>query len=484
MLPSNGGRYCVNYLGSIVEEVRKRLDEIREASRQHRASVTRPKPPEIGTRFQDREVTDAEDAIRDEVISALLNRRSQDLDNLRASMEQLRDSWGGFCSGFNYSATEELASDSMQKARGGRISTVDAEYFEGRRRDVQPQVVANVLGELAPEIANWHVTTMPGIAEQIRVLSAKYWGDMAGDQHDCEDTFLRGCKGDPGIRLAQYLSSALPMWEIDEGYPLADKVHEISAIGTTNASPLFQRLHQSEGRLQACDDQRQDLIPIIRTQHGLSLIGLKRLAIYRKPFIQAAIDEQRWDFHLFNDRRWISSMEFPDEPESYLEDYRVFCLAYILEMFIIHASRGYEFAPNVISGDLQPVPGPFRTRREVFVFLQQQGQFAQLRQKVDKKIQEEYGADSFSISGVSTGSDMATGDPGAADDGAEKYVDRLRIRINQYINILRSRIENALKKFETGDRSRSEGVLKADVAQIHTELRAMQSLLKERQLGL
>jgi hypothetical protein len=210
------------------------------------------------------------------------------------------------------------------------------------------------------------------------------------------------------------------------------------------------------------------LIPIIRTQHGLSLIGLKRLGIYRQLFIQAAIDEDRWDFHLFNDRRWVSGMEFPDEPESFLRDYRIFSLATMLSMIIKNDLRGYEIRTEVFPKELlNEPPAPFLGRREAYVFLQEHKLFVHLKTEVDKRISETYGQP-----GATT--------PTTSGRRSREYL----ISVKDHIRKLESKIEKALTQYEEDDRLRPERILKADVSQIHTEIRAMQSELKEQQIGI
>jgi tubulin-like protein len=467
ILSSNGGSGCVDYLEKLRSEIGKRRQQIREVVRGLRGGRVGAGAPDIGTPFDPGEITSAEESIRVETVRKLLDKRDEVFGDLEAFIAGLCSNWQSFCSRFNYE--EELTSE---KPRGGRVSAADENYFKREVQRVKADIVSDVLRKLSSRISDWRSTGMSNISEEIRQECSESWRNTKGGDHDCERT-LRNSGDKWKDRFMHYVDSAMPMWEVDEGYPLADKIHEISAIGTFRSSQLAQTLDHDESKLQACDDQRRDLIPIVRTQHGLSLIGLKRLAIYRRPFIQGSIDEQRWDFHQFNDRRWISTMEFPDEPESYLRDYRVFCLANILEMIVRHEPRGYEFASGTIPEGMRPTD-PIRSRRETFVFLQERGQFDQLEGEVDKRVRQQYGTEV---------SPQARGESAAgfrASVGTEKYIAEIR----KHIGILNSRIDKALVEFEQGERSRSEGILKADIWQIHTEIRALQSLLRERQIGL
>jgi hypothetical protein len=476
LLPTNGIKLCISYLARVLAWAQESLNTARgiQSLRDEKATKQNTAAAEESIQDSIRKVTET---IFNETVSVMISRKVVDLESIVASIKELHQEWDEFSKVAEYSLIAAHRSDFMGSSRGGRVSAAKAEFFKAGLDKVKAVVADGVLQKLVPHLVTWRKATMPGMRDMIGRLTAEEWRDTNEGKYDCEDAFLDGSEYTPEERLTVILNSATPMWEIDEGYALADQRHEISAIGATVSSRVFQMLTLSDKKLQACDDQRQDLIPVFRTEHGISLMGLKRLAVYREPFIRTAIDEQRWDFHLFNDRRWISEMEFPDEPESYLKEYELFSKANMLEMVTREERRGYAWEEGVLK-EREGVPResarPLRSRREAFLYLRAQNQFDELEKKIEAKIRERVLAKEPSLK-KSAG----------RDDAGREYGDHaLNKAIELHIDRLRAKITKALEMYENGDRSVPEGILKADVSQIHTEIRAMRSLLKERGIGL
>jgi len=145
------------------------------------------------------------------------------------------------------------------------------------------------------------------------------------------DELLADCYGYPSDRHREIVSSlasrARASWEIHESYPLRDSTLEVSAIGAVTDSNLYKTLQETHRDVTAVGNQWSDYVPILRTEHIMSLTGLKRLPSYRQSFIDSINLEQRYDLHFFLDRRWVSQLVFPDEGLEQLEEYRRFTLS-------------------------------------------------------------------------------------------------------------------------------------------------------------
>lgn len=473
LLPVNGLKYCVSYLARALALAQEILNAVRAEQVSQTSQAVRQDHTGRETAYE--LIERAVNGIRHGTVLAVLSRKIEDLEATLGDISRQHQEWRAFSISSEHLPEMARPLAAMEKSRGGRILAAQAEHFKDGDDANRLEVVQNVLRQLVPDIGAWRRITIPGIRDRIEDLTAEEWKIRGAHEYDCEDAFLAGSKFGAENHLAVILNSAAPMWEIDEGYALADQRHEISAIGATASSQSFQILTKSEPKLQACDAQRADLIPIFRTEHGISLMGLKRLAIYREPFIRTAIDEQRWDFHLFNDRRWISEMEFPDEPESYLREYELFSKATMLGMLKRDEGSGYTWSDGVLPQEAlaQKPESAVRSRRGAFLFLQTLNKFEELRKQIEAKIREDYPVvreSTRKLAGKDSGGDYDSG--------------KLNEAIRDHIGKLKARIARALEAYEGGDRSVPEGILKADVSQIHTEIRAMASLLKERGIGL
>ncbi len=137
------------------------------------------------------------------------------------------------------------------------------------------------------------------------------------------------------------LSRAQANWEIHESYIMRNNRLEISAIGVPRDSTLYRTVRESWRQISPVDEQRDDYVPIFRTEHGISLPGLKRLPAYRTSLMASVVDEQRYDQHFFNDRRSVTRLDFAGEDPEEVRRLYLFSAAEILGWVRKEARRGY-----------------------------------------------------------------------------------------------------------------------------------------------
>lgn len=167
-------------------------------------------------------------------------------------------------------------------------------------------------------------------------------------RNNCE-TLLRDSMGGYSEpferRMLSFWERARPAWTVAETYPLRTNILEITAVGAVRGTRMLDVLLKRDRRIQPTASQCPDYVPILCTEHGLSLIGLRTLPEYRQAFLDAVQQEQRFDFHFFLDTRWTTEIEFPDEPRDDLRDLALFSLAVELGIVRRVATNGYQYSP-------------------------------------------------------------------------------------------------------------------------------------------
>jgi hypothetical protein len=169
--------------------------------------------------------------------------------------------------------------------------------------------------------------------------------------NDCERLLERVTEGDPEAferRLLTFWERARPSWSVSETYTLRNNVLEVSTVGAVRGSGIFGVLLKRDRRVQATSSQCPAYVPILCTQHGMSLLGLRTLPDYRSAFLEAVQHEQRFDFHFFLDTRWVTEIEFPDEPREDLDVLGAFSLAVDLELVAREGDGSYRYADGEV----------------------------------------------------------------------------------------------------------------------------------------
>lgn len=480
-LRSSGLVHCVSYLDRFHSLARERAEAASTVRRKEQAPAAGPDA--AGADLDDL-IDRALQSIRRTTLRNLLSDKITDLEKIANFASSLHHQWSTFAVAIEESGPPDARFDSgaTTSSRGGRHAAAGPKHFEGQlTKEQKARIADDVLAALAPKIAGWRdAGGVGGMKETIHMLTDQYWRQQ-GLKYDCEADFIGGLKN-YGDRLGVLWNSAAPMWEIDPGYALAGERREISAISADHTSKLFQTLSAAQPRLQPSSGQRPDLISIFRTEHGVSLMGLKRLAGYREMFNRIAIHEQRWDFHLFNDRRWISEMMFPDEPDSYLKNYETFSLATMLEIVTRKEAVGYEWPDSKQAAEAAAYKqtGIVGTsRREAFSYFQADGLFERLGQQVQDELNRLAEAEQQRLAMLMSGSEDK-----AVDNKDEKKKFDRAAAIKHHIEVLNNKVSDAVNKYHKNPSQVSERLLKADVFQIHTEIRALHRFSRETGIGL
>lgn len=220
------------------------------------------------------------------------------------------------------------------------------DWFVTKLEERRTGLLDEVLATLAQDASQWAEFESGELSQQFYELCAEriraYFRSQSG--MTCDD-LLAECFDYPSdtykSKVAVFLARANPNWEMHESYSMRHNLLEISGIGIKSESKLFQYLLESNHRMTTVDEQRPDYIPILVTAHGLSLNGLKRLAAYRQALEDSVFQEQRYDFHFYNDRRRMTDLEFLDEgPGEHQRDFYLFSMAEAIDL--IKSDRGYE----------------------------------------------------------------------------------------------------------------------------------------------
>jgi hypothetical protein len=251
------------------------------------------------------------------------------LDEVR----QLTTRWQRIRTMFDHLRVERTITEETYYAlRRSRASVCPIDWFTKLLEPFRDDMIQRVLVALVGEYDSWSHFSAAELSSRFYAICAKTMREHfeAEAGMSC-DQLLADCYGYPGDRYREIVTSlvsrARASWEVHESYPLRDSTLEVSAIGAVADSHLYKALQETHRDLTAVGNQWSDFVPILRTEHIMSLTGLKRLGSYRQSFIDSVNLEQRYDLHFFLDRRWVSELTFPDEGLDELEEYRRFTLS-------------------------------------------------------------------------------------------------------------------------------------------------------------
>ena len=139
------------------------------------------------------------------------------------------------------------------------------------------------------------------------------------------DRLLAECFEHPSgkykTEVAVLLARAQATWEIHESYSMRDTGWKSRPSASARIQSFTARCGRVGGRSRPSTSNGR-FVPILRTEHGISLAGLKSLPAYRNSLLASVVEEQRYDLHFFNDRRWVtrpsSRVKTPTQHELYL----------------------------------------------------------------------------------------------------------------------------------------------------------------------
>lgn len=341
--------------------------------------------------------------------------------------------------------------DAYYRLHRARASVCPLSYFIKLLEPHLPGLLKGVIEDLVQASAEWTKLTPKELNERFYAL--------------CTEAVTRHFRGEAGFScdrlLADYfehpsskyqtevevlLSRARANWELHESYALRNNLLEIAAIGARADSTFHRTLQLGSHQISAVDDEREDYLPLFRTEHGLSLLGLKRLGAYRESLLDSILHEQRYDLHFFSDQRWITRLEFADEDEAEQRRLYTFSAAEMLSLLERKAGTGYWLNVNGSCRELG------RYRRQAF--MRWSGD-AELRLLLEGEVAKR-----------------------------SSEVTEWRSRLAEQVTRLRERLAKVDQPhLETGELLPAQ-FLSLDIYQINSEIRALLAELKVEDVGL
>jgi hypothetical protein len=340
-----------------------------------------------------------------------------------------------------------LDEDAYYRAHRARASAGPVRWFHEVLRNNMPRLEKAILEQLVDDAGTWATLEPKELnARFYAVCSEAIRQFFASEPEMTCDRQLARCYGHPGERyktaVAVLLDRAKANWEMHESYDLRDNKLEISSVGVRVESPLFDAMQEGHRAIQPVDEQREDYIPILRTEHGLSLAGLKSLDAYRRSLRASIFEEQRFDFHFFNDRRAVTRVESAVEEEPELRQLYVWSAAVHLDLVKRVKGKGYQLA----GGD-QRILGDYR-RAAYLHAVADEALFKDTASAVDAK-------------------NLA--DP-------EAWAGAMALHIGK--------LEQELERAADPKKVASEQYLSLDIYQLHAEIRGIKHELRVEDLGL
>ena len=352
--------------------------------------------------------------------------------------------------------------DAHYRGSRSRTSVCPLRYFLDRLEPNRENLLRKLLAELIEDVGLWASLSSSQLSDRFYRLCTRAIQEHFADESgmDC-DSLLADCYRYPSetyqTEVSVLLSRARANWEIHGSYSMRTNLLEISAIGVEVESTLYETLQRSSRQIAAVEEQRADFVPIFRTEHGASLIGLKRMEAYRDSLVDSVTQEQRFDFHFFNDRRWITKMELPGEDPVELERLYVFTASVLIKTITRIVGQGYrlEKAADLLgSGVSLESDGSFvlgRFRREAY---------------------ERIGRDPHLLAAL------------RADLAVQERQAGWLSQLERHIFELEKHLDDEVTRSRGELQRRSEGVMSLDVFQVHSEIRALRAHMRIEDLGL
>jgi hypothetical protein len=365
------------------------------------------------------------------------------VDRLLAILEQQSNAWERIQNMFrSLNVDTPRDEDSYYRTRRARASVCPLSWFQQILERRQSDLLERVLRGLVDVAEEWVSLGPKDLNERFyRLCSEAIHRHFENEANiDC-DQLLAECFEHPGVRyrtqLAVLLARAEANWEVHESYPLRNNLLEISCIGVRGDSLLYGMLQESNHHISAVSEQRDDYVPIFRTEHGLSLTGLKRLGAYRQSLEDSVVQEQRYDFHFFNDKRWIVRPEFSDLNPAERQALLLFTATEMVGLLKKSPGQGYLLDGGLPLG---------RYRRAAYLAFKSDSQRVEQTGELVKEKQK--------------GEDWRT-------------------QVTQQIASLQERVAKAADPHQV-----SEHYLSIDIYQIHQEVRALEAELRIDSVGL
>ena len=272
----------------------------------------------------------------------------------------------------------------------------------------------------------------------------------------CESVLQRhfdtpGAKDDEpkyGARIKTFFERASPSWSQIHGYDRRDNLQEISCVGVVEGARFYETIRDGVPHLQWVRKPDERMIPLIRTAHGMSMAGLRGMVSYEKAFGDCIVREQRWDFHFFLDREWVTEIDFTVPFTGLTPLYQAFSLA--------------EMTGSIVRGER----GSYRLKRP------------------DGAKDDPLGANRHEAFKAVLQDDAIMTRLLAELNSIQKTKADLDQEIANWIKILKERVAERILAPAKSAVSRVQVALKHDVFRVHNEIRALNRLTLKDDEGL
>jgi len=446
---------CAQALGDFKRKLHASAAEAEEKALAGRTAAEALERENLAGRNWDKqvwpEVTRWEDHLREDARARILKAQARWLDKLRTVIEhEMIEPWQRIELLFkDLRFDPPRDADSYYRSRRALTQVCPIRHFASIIEGVKEGLIRTVLEDLVAESDRWSGFNRNDLVERFKHLCVEAMQDHFENEPsvECDHLLAEHYRPDTAYQsqVNVLLSRAQANWELHESYSLRTNKLEISAVGSREDSVLYGTISRNHHHISSVDEQRRDYVPIFRTEHGISLVGFKRLEAYRESLVDSIVHEQRYDFHFFLDSRWITRMEFADDEPAELRSLYLFSVAELLGSIQRQESVGY-----VLIDGSNDVLG--RYRRAAYERLRGD---ETLRQRLEQRVRR------------------------------EEQMAGWAARLERHVDDLKNRIEKKVEpESKHGAAVAASRYLSLDIYQIHAEIRALLGELREEELGI
>lgn len=159
---------------------------------------------------------------------------------------------------------------------------------------------------------------------------------------DCQNLLFSNGEERAQEILANQIKLAIPAWRVDDIYPKGN-IRSISVVGALADSRVSKLLSQLLPNIESTGTYHRNEIPILQSEHGLSLWGLAKMKEYSRSFrkLQEIEGKASHQLHLDKEWNWTIPDIFPEKKED-LRALESFALASVFG-WIKHVGLEYQY---------------------------------------------------------------------------------------------------------------------------------------------
>ncbi len=133
-------------------------------------------------------------------------------------------------------------------------------------------------------------------------------------EFDCQNLLFSNGEERAEEILKNQIEAAIPAWRVDDIYP-KENIRSISVIGSLADSEVSKFISRLLVNIEPTGTYHRNEIPILQTEHGLSLWGLAKMKEYLSAFRKLQEIEGRTSHQLHLDKNWNWSIPevFPEK---------------------------------------------------------------------------------------------------------------------------------------------------------------------------